>query len=283
MHAAVRRGDGWSAAAPRAARQERNFLWPLGENIVSDKNEETTCAAARLPYLSALMALSVCVVCREVEGDRARAGAALHARQNTHFDKMDEQLAMFSDLTGCPPEQAQFFLQSAGGNLELAVNEFFLSQEEGAPMDEGSDGEDEGEDGYDDDDDADMDMPPLIPVSPSMPAGVPPPSKRPKVEMRQVRASLLPPLQHHAAPRPHRGVWQAPSFLGSSAEVLALLQQVFGLAAKPKDAAAPALWRAPPALGSATALQTWILGLALLLALGTTPHSGGATVPRRAH
>ena len=106
------------------------------------------------------------------------------------MSSVDEQVALFSDLTGCPPDQAQFFLQSAGGNLELAVNEFFLSQEEGAPMDEGSDGEDEGEDGYDDED-AEMDMPPLIPVSPSAP-GAPPPSKRPKVEMRQVRAHDTP-------------------------------------------------------------------------------------------
>lgn len=99
--------------------------------------------------------------------------------------EMDEQVALFVATTGCPPEQAQFFLQSAGGNLELAVNEFFLSQEEGAgPMDEGSDGGDEGEDGYDDED-AEMNMPPMIPVSPSAPAALPPPSKRPKVEMRQ--------------------------------------------------------------------------------------------------
>ena len=93
-----------------------------------------------------------------------------------------EQVAMFVELTGgqCPPEQAQFFLQSAGGNLEFAVN-LFLSQEEGAgPMDEGSDGEDEGEDGYTDED-VDVSMPPLTPVSASSPAGHPPPSKRPKV------------------------------------------------------------------------------------------------------
>ena len=105
---------------------------------------------------------------------------------------MDEQVELFVATTGCPPEQAQFFLQSAGGNLELAVNEFFLSQEEGAgPMDEGSDGGDEGEDGYDDDD-AEMNMPPIIPVSPSAPAALPPPSKRPKVEMRQARCSRAP-------------------------------------------------------------------------------------------
>ena len=110
---------------------------------------------------------------------------------------MDAQVALFADLTGCEPEQAHLFLQNADGNLELAVNEFFLSQEEGAgPMVEGSDGEDEGEDGYDDDD-TEMNMPPLIPVSPSAPAGVPPPSKRPKVEMRQARwlpCSLTTPL-----------------------------------------------------------------------------------------
>ena len=105
-----------------------------------------------------------------------------------------EQVAMFVELTGgqCPPEQAQFFLQSAGGNLEFAVN-LFLSQEEGAgPMDEGSDGEDEGEDGYDED--ADMSMPPLIPVSASAPAGHPPPSKRPKVtHLRLAPPSPKPP------------------------------------------------------------------------------------------
>ena len=105
------------------------------------------------------------------------------ARARRSYLNMDaaEQVAMFVELTGgqCPPEQAQFFLQSAGGNLEFAVN-LFLSQEEGAgPMDEGSDGEDEGEDGYDED--VDMSMPPLIPVSASAPAGHPPPSKRPKV------------------------------------------------------------------------------------------------------
>jgi len=101
---------------------------------------------------------------------------------------MDEQVALFVATTGCPPEQAQFFLQSAGGNLELAVNEFFLSQEEGAgPMDEGSDGGDESEDGYDDEN-----MPPIIPVSPSAPAALPPQSKRPKVEMRQARCSRAP-------------------------------------------------------------------------------------------
>ena len=154
----------------------------------------------------------------------------------------DDQVALFADLTGCPPEQAQFFLQSAGGNLELAVNEFFLSQEEGAgPMDEGSDGEDEGEDGYED---AEMNMPPLLPVSPSAPAGIPPPSKRPKVEMRQARwlpCSLATPLP----PSDAACVWQAPSLPGASAEQLVLLQQVFGLAAKPKDAADTSVLKAP--------------------------------------
>ena len=154
----------------------------------------------------------------------------------------DQQVALFADLTGCPPEQAQFFLQSAGGNLELAVNEFFLSQEEGAgPMDEGSDGEDEGEDGYED---AEMNMPPLLPVSPSAPAGIPPPSKRPKVEMRQARwlpCSLATPLP----PSDAACVWQAPSLPGASAEQLVLLQQVFGLAAKPKDAADTSVLKAP--------------------------------------
>ena len=170
-------------------------------------------------------------------------GGGENARATREENMADaDQVAHFADLTGCPPEQAQFFLQSAGGNLELAVNEFFLSQEEGAgPMDEGSDGEDEGEDGYED---AEMNMPPLLPVSPSAPAGIPPPSKRPKVEMRQARwlpCSLATPLP----PSDAACVWQAPSLPGASAEQLVLLQQVFGLAAKPKDAADTSVLKAP--------------------------------------
>ena len=63
---------------------------------------------------------------------------------------MEAQIAQFTDFTGVPAEQAQYFLEAAGGNLELAM-EIFLSQAEGGQMamDEESDGagESEGEDG----------------------------------------------------------------------------------------------------------------------------------------
>eukprot|EP00964_Phaeocystis_antarctica_P159709 scaffold130881_cov21-Phaeocystis_antarctica.AAC.1 len=97
------------------------------------------------------------------KGPSYAQGLGLRRPEPGNQRPMDAQVALFADLTGCEPEQAHLFLQNADGNLELAVNEFFLSQEEGAgPMVEGSDGEDEGEDGYDDDD-TEMNMPPLIP------------------------------------------------------------------------------------------------------------------------
>ena len=77
---------------------------------------------------------------------------------------MEAQIAQFTDFTGVPAEQAQYFLEAAGGNLELAM-EIFLSQAEGGQMamDEGSDGagESEGEDGSDYDDE-DAEMPALL-------------------------------------------------------------------------------------------------------------------------
>ena len=140
----------------------------------------------------------------------------------------NEQIATFAALTGAPPSEAAFYLQTYANNLEMAVNEYFLSQEEGhaAPMDaaggpESDEGE-EGEEGDDDDDDDDSDGDAEMAMvsgyanqGPATPASVPPP-KRAKVEMRQA------PSLDQAEP---------------AAEAMALLQQVFRLAAKPKDAA----------------------------------------------
>ena len=159
---------------------------------------------------------------------------------------MEAQIAQFTDFTGVPAEQAQYFLEAAGGNLELAM-EIFLSQAEGGQMamDEGSDGagESEGEDGSDYDDE-DAEMPALLgadsfPPANTGPTGAPPPSKRPKVEMRQARARgpAASRWQLTRADEPPACPRQAPSMPEASAEVLASLQRVFGLGAKPKDAA----------------------------------------------
>ena len=43
----------------------------------------------------------------------------------------NEQIATFAALTGAPPSEAAFYLQTYANNLEMAVNEYFLSQEEG--------------------------------------------------------------------------------------------------------------------------------------------------------
>ena len=84
---------------------------------------------------------------------------------------MEAQIAQFTDFTGVPAEQAQYFLEAAGGNLELAM-EIFLSQAEGGQMamDEESDGagESEGEDGSDYDDE-DAEMPALLGADPPTP------------------------------------------------------------------------------------------------------------------
>ena len=192
---------------------------------------------------------------------------------------MDEHVALFVATTGCPPEQAQFFLQSAGGNLELAVNEFFLSQEEGAgPMDEGSDGGDEGEDGYDDDD-AEMNMPPIIPVSPSAPAALPPPSKRPKVEMRQARCSRAP---SHASRRRSTAASlclagaEPPRRIGGAAGAAAA-----GLRPRRQAQRRRRYQRVESAAWRVTGRHPCLLGWAPL-ALGGAPHSEGAAAPLRA-
>ena len=139
----------------------------------------------------------------------------------------NEQIATFAALTGAPPSEAAFFLQTYNNNLEMAVNEYFLAMEEGggaAPMDAaGGPDSDEGEEGEegDDDDDSDGDAE-MAMVSgyanqgPATPSSSVPPPKRAKVEMRQA-----PSLDQADPP----------------AEALTLLQQVFRLQAKPKDAA----------------------------------------------
>ena len=186
---------------------------------------------------------------------------------------MDAQVALFADLTGCPPEQAQFFLQSADGNLELAVNDFFLSQEEGAgPMDEGSDGEDEDEEVYN----AAMNMPPLIPVPPSAPPGVPPPSKRPKVEMRQARwlpcSNVTTPLHGRMC----LAGAEPPRRIGGAAGAAAA-----GLRPRRQAQRRRRYQRVESAAWRVTGRHPCLLGRAPL-ALGGAPHSEGAAVPLRA-
>ena len=106
------------------------------------------------------------------------------------------QIAMRVEL-GCPPDQAEFLLQAVGGNIELAMGEFFASMEEGGGAPGGAVGasESEGEeteDSEDDDLDGDADMAMVSGYASQSAAApsttVPPPPKRAKVEMRQVRA-----------------------------------------------------------------------------------------------
>ena len=87
----------------------------------------------------------------------------------------EEALSMMVMITGCTAEQAHAFLQATNGNVEMAVNDFFLSQEAGggAPGAQGGPADEEYDDGEEDDDDGSEndeymeDMPSMFPMQQS--------------------------------------------------------------------------------------------------------------------
>jgi len=149
-------------------------------------------------------------------------------------DNSADDIANLCAITGCQPSQAVTLLQNAGGDLTVAVNDFFLQMEGGgaaesvpdngaagdaaaAAMDAESDDEDAEDVEADDDDefvdeDAGMLLGGYGGNNAASPA--PPPSKRAKVEARK-----------------------APKEEGASDELKGQLQGVFALTKLPDDAA----------------------------------------------
>ena len=75
-----------------------------------------------------------------------------------------EQIATLVALTGVAPAQAVDLLQNAGGDLQLAINDYFIQMEGGDPNaapppggggDEDAMADDDGGGSHDDDDDDD--------------------------------------------------------------------------------------------------------------------------------
>ena len=155
-----------------------------------------------------------------------------------------DTIAQLCAITGVDAPQAVMLLQNAGGDVQMAIEDFFMSMDgggggggggeggggggggDGDAMDDGG-GHADGDDGanedasYDDDDDDegwDEDAPMGLGVYANNPSHVSsaadPPSKRAKVEMRQ-----------------------APNDPNLSTEDRKLLQQVFGLSTLPGDGA----------------------------------------------
>lgn len=147
-------------------------------------------------------------------------------------DMADDQntadaIATLCAITGVMPPQAADLLQNAGGDVQLAINDFFLQMEGGdggGPANEAPGDDDDDDDGAMDDEDDDEDDfldeeggGDLIGYGGNAapaPQLAPPPSKRAKVEMRQ-----------------------APKQASASDELKAQLQRVFALTAVPVDAA----------------------------------------------
>ena len=141
-----------------------------------------------------------------------------------------EQIATLVALTGVAPAQAVDLLQNAGGDLQLAINDYFIQMEGGDPNaapppggggDEDAMADDDGGGSHDDDDEDDDDFEDdagglLSPYSPQGQNALtpPPPPKRPKVEMRQ-----------------------PPKLSTAPDELKGQLQRVFGLTSAPVDAA----------------------------------------------
>jgi len=119
-------------------------------------------------------------------------------------------------VTGCAPHEALTLLEQAGGNIEMAANEYYFASEGGAPGTDGS--EYEGEDGSDSmtdgsdeyDDDSATEAGAQAPLLMSRP----PAPKRAKLDERP-----------------------APQLSSADGAALGLAKEVFALSAAPTDAA----------------------------------------------